>query len=151
MRYNFFIAGLARGCWRAGGSLRPCAALGAMGWVLVLLGSSAAFIALQFSYGMWLWSSLFFIVALIALAKLCCTWQRLGQMLGWVGGISAAVFIVHPIVRMFMFGLLHKSTPLAHIYVIVIYYAAAALALGYAYSRLVAKLPSPKTVSRYNA
>ncbi len=150
LRYNFFIAGVPFSAGVLMARYGRVPQLRRRTWAAVALAAAALFVAMQFGYGVWLWSSLPFIVMMAALVKVCGS-GALARGLGWVGGVSAAAFIVHPIVRMFCYSLLPRGVELGQVYVVTVWFAVASLALASAYSRLVAKLPSPKTVTDYHA
>ena len=51
----------------------------------------------SFNYQLWFWTPLFVCSASVGIAKL--TPRKLNEWMAWVGGISAAIFVLHPIAR----------------------------------------------------
>lgn len=127
LRYNCVFGGLAFGCGVMAARhdwswFRP------RWWTLLALFAAGLALALEGNYHLvlWLFTSLFMVVAFVALIRLCR--GRLLQALRWVGGLSAMLYVVHPVVRQFTVGL----APQWGNYAALAYY----LALAFAYAML---------------
>ena len=69
-----------------------------LGFYVMLFGLSiVAVIALSLSFSMWLWVPAFIVLLNVGFVKLLPQWCL--KAFSWVGGISAAIFVCHPITR----------------------------------------------------
>ena len=69
-----------------------------MGFYLFLfLVSLIAVIALSLSFSTWLWVPAFIVLLHVGCVKLLPQWCL--KAFAWVGGVSAAIFVCHPITR----------------------------------------------------
>lgn len=102
LRYNFFQVGLAFAlgllCARYMHRLDWSKWL----WAAVMVVSLVVVYLAQLNYQLWLWGHLFVITAAVGFIKITPQW--LMKALVWVGALSSFIFIVHPIVRLFLFG-----------------------------------------------
>ena len=101
MRYNFFQVGIefALGllCARYLGQLNWSKWL----WTGIMVIAGVMVYYSQSNYQLWLWSHPFVVLAVIGFIKITPKW--LMKALVWVGALSSFIFIVHPIVRLYMF------------------------------------------------
>lgn len=101
LRYNFFQVGLAFGL-----GLLFARYLGQLNWskwlwAAIMVVSLAVVYLAQLNYQLWLWAHLFVILAAVGFIKITPKWFM--KALVWVGVLSSFIFIVHPIVRLYMF------------------------------------------------
>ena len=69
-----------------------------LGFYVMLFGLSiVAVIALSLSFSTWLWVPAFIVLLNVGFVKLLPQWCM--KAFSWVGGISAAIFVCHPITR----------------------------------------------------
>ena len=66
-------------------------------WLVETVLSGMAVFFFSFNYQLWLWAPLFVCSFAVGLVKL--TPQRVCGWAAWVGGISAAIFVLHPVTR----------------------------------------------------
>ena len=100
MRYNFLVAGLpfAAGLLVARYDRSLC--LNRWLWLAIAIVGWAVVIIMNLRFILWLCSPVMVIVASVALVKaLPASWH---QPLVWVGGLSSMLFVIHPIVRLFL-------------------------------------------------
>ncbi|MBQ4008296.1 MAG: hypothetical protein II603_07120 [Muribaculaceae bacterium] len=102
LRYNFFQVGMAFALGLLCARYMPRLAWSKWLWAGVMVVSLAVVYVAQLNYQLWLWSHLFVITAAMGFIKITPQW--LMKALVWVGVLSSFIFIVHPIVRMFIFG-----------------------------------------------
>lgn len=81
--------------------------LSAIHWAVIALAATGLTYLLSLSFTTWLWAPLLVIIASVAFAKLLPSGAL--RALGWVGGISAAIFIVHPILRKIFIPISHRG------------------------------------------
>lgn len=147
LRYNFLIAGVPFAAGLLTARFVKLPQVGKPGLLLLAAVATAAFVAMQYNYNLWLWCSLFFIMAVAATVRLCG--EKLMKPMVWVGMISSALFIVHPIVRIFFFTWDWWPATSQHLYAVLAIYVAVSLLAAVAYRRLITILPSPRQVTRY--
>lgn len=104
---------------------------------LWLVGSTAAVLLLSMNYQAWLWVPLFVCTGGIALVKLLPRWAN--HLLEWTGGISAALFVCHPITR----KLIIPISGHGDLYLGLLLYLAASIALALVFRWLIRRLPKP--------
>ena len=102
LRYNFFQVGMAFALGLLCARYMPRLAWSKWLWAGVMVVSLAVVYVAQLNYQLWLWAHLFVITAAVGFIKITPQW--LMKALVWVGALSSFIFIVHPIVRMFIFG-----------------------------------------------
>lgn len=102
LRYNFFQVGMAFALGLLCARYIPRLAWSKWLWAGVMVVSLAVVYVAQLNYQLWLWAHLFVITAAVGFIKITPQW--LMKALVWVGALSSFIFIVHPIVRMFIFG-----------------------------------------------
>ena len=107
-------------------------------YLVILLLSSVLVVGLCFWYHSWLWIPVFIILGCIAMVKVMPKW-----MLGiftWVGSISAAMFVAHPIARKLFITVAWKQD----IYDGLMLYIIATVALSWAVKQVIDRIPKPK-------
>lgn len=102
LRYNFFQVGLAFALGLLCARYLPRLDWSKWLWAAVMVVSLAVVYLAQLNYQLWLWAHLFVILAAVGFIKITPKW--LMKALVWVGVLSSFIFIVHPIVRLFIFG-----------------------------------------------
>jgi len=68
-----------------------------VGWLAVAAGMAVVAVVASLRFATWLWAPLFALTCAIALVRLCPT--RLLQPLAWLGKLSAAIYVIHPLLR----------------------------------------------------
>ena len=66
-------------------------------WVTQTIISVVLVFFFSFNFQLWLWAPLFVCSASVGIAKL--TPAKINKWIAWMGGISAALFVLHPITR----------------------------------------------------
>lgn len=108
------------------------------GWAAVLLLSTALVLAMSFSAQAWLWVPAFIVTGTVALVKLLPA--RVLACTVWLGGISAAVFVAHPLVRkVFIRPYMHED-----MYAGLLLYVVAALLVSWLVKKIIDLIPSPR-------
>ena len=107
-------------------------------WLLVFLISLALVFAMSFNFYTWLlWIPVFIILGTIALVKTMPQWML--KVFIWFGGISAAMFVAHPIARKLFITVAWKQD----IYDGLMLYIIAVIALSWAVKQLIERIPKP--------
>lgn len=125
VRYNFmggvlpFCAGLL---WA-----RHEKALSKRVWALLTVGATAAVFAFSFDFQLWLWAPLFVCIATVGFCQLLP--QSANERLAWVGAISAALFVLHPITRKIFIPISRHGD----VYTGLLLYIVASVAVAYFY------------------
>lgn len=138
LRYNFiggmlpFGLGLlaARYCRRI--RRQPLAVIGIAAVIVV--------VALSFNYQTWYWVPAFVCVAGVAAAACLSKSQILTKILNWLGVISSALFVCHPVTRKIFIPISRQGD----IYTGLLIYVVTTLCMGYFFSYLFKKLPKPE-------
>jgi hypothetical protein len=141
LRYNFvggmlpFGAGilLARH-----GDRIPALSLRPYGWLLVSMATFALAFALCFHFHSWLWIPLPVIVASVALVRSLP--QSLFCVAEWIGSLSAAMFVAHPIARKLLIIVAWKDD----IYDGLMLYVVVTIGLSWAVKQIIDHIPAPK-------
>lgn len=136
VRYNFFGAMLPF----CAGVLYARHAMGVSrvaNW-LVLAFSVVLVFVLGFWFHGWLWAPLFVVSGAVAFVKLSPAW--LLKPCAWVGAISAAMFVVHPLMRAIIIPLSYRG----HVFMGIALYFAATLLFSWLFARLLSFVPKPK-------
>ena len=110
---------------------------GRLGGCIVLL-SVVLVTAMSMNQQTWLWVPVLIVVGTIALVKYLP--DLILKPLEWVGGISAAIFVSHPIVR----KLFVRPYAQDDLYAGLILYTVAALVVGWLLMQVINKIPKPK-------
>ncbi len=99
-------------------------------WGAVALVSAVAVWLFSFNFQLWLWAPLMVCALCVAFVKLLP--QRLTDALAWVGGISAALFVLHPITRKIFIPVSRHGD----VYTGLLLYIVASVAIAYFYHSL---------------
>ena len=108
-------------------------------WPIALLLSLAAIIAFSFNFWTWLIIPLFVVIAHIGFIKKLSfmpAGEILVRSLAWVGGISAAIFVCHPITRKIFIPISHSG----HILDGLVIYIIATIMLAMIFKKIIATL-----------
>jgi hypothetical protein len=103
-----------------------------------LLVSSGLIVAMCFWYQAWFWIPALIIIGTIALVKIMPKWML--SVITWIGSISAAMFVAHPIARKLFITVAWKQD----IYDGLMLYVIATIALSWAVKQIIDRIPSPK-------
>ena len=95
-------------------------------------------VAMGFWYHSWLWVPVFIIIGTIALVKMMP--ECILKVFVWFGGISAAMFVVHPIVRKLFITVAWRQD----IYDGLMLYVVVTIALSWAVKQVIDRIPAPK-------
>ena len=106
-------------------------------WFLLLLLAIGLTFAMGFNFYSWLWIPVVIIMGTIALVKLMP--ERVLKLFVWFGGISAAMFVAHPIVRKLFITVAWKQD----IYDGLMLYVVVTIALSWAVKQIIERIPSP--------
>ena len=150
LRYNFiggmlpFGLGLMAGQVRLGANSSALTdklecAYGRTGvWIITALLSTIMIFVMSFNFHSWLWIPVFIIIGTIALVKVMP--EAVLKLFIWFGGISAAMFVAHPIARKLFITVAWKHD----IYDGLILYVIVTIALSWAVKQIIDRIPSPK-------
>jgi hypothetical protein len=111
---------------------------GLMLWLVVFLISVVLVTGMGFCFHSWFWIPVVIIIGTIALVKVMPKWML--SIFIWVGGISAAMFVAHPIARKLFITVAWKQD----IYDGLMLYIIATVALSWAVKQLIDRIPKPK-------
>ena len=107
-------------------------------YFVALLVSSVLIVAMCFWYQTWFWIPALIIIGTIALVKIMPKWML--SVITWIGSISAAMFVAHPIARKLFITVAWKQD----IYDGLMLYVIATIALSWAVKQIIDRIPSPK-------
>jgi hypothetical protein len=107
-------------------------------YLLALLVSSGMIVVMCFWYQAWFWIPALIIIGTIALVKIMPKWML--SVITWIGSISAAMFVAHPIARKLFITVAWKQD----IYDGLMLYVIATIALSWAVKQIIDRIPSPK-------
>ena len=136
LRYNFiggvlpFGAGLLYARWER---FWPSV----IQWPTLIL-SSVMIIALSISYQLWFWVPLFVCAWGVSFVKILPQWAV--ERLSWIGGISAALFVCHPITRKIFIPMSHRGD----VYTGLLLYVIASVLTACLFQVLIKRIPDPK-------
>lgn len=136
VRYNFFggMLPFGLGLLYARHGQRPEKA---MAWTILLVSIGMVF-CLGFWFQGWLWCPLFVVTGAAAGAMLIP--KKLSQPLVWVGNVSAAMFVVHPIMREIIIPMSFRGD----VYCGILVYVISTVLLSWAFHSLIRLIPSPR-------
>ena len=103
-----------------------------------LLVSTACIVAMSFWYHSWFFIPVFIIIGTIALVKVMPKWML--SIITWIGAMSAAMFVAHPIARKLFITVAWKQD----IYDGLMLYIIAVIALSWAVKQLIERIPKPR-------
>ena len=107
-------------------------------YFVALLISTVLIVAMCFWYQAWFWIPALIIIGTIALVKIMPKWML--SVITWIGSISAAMFVAHPIARKLFITVAWKQD----IYDGLMLYVIATIALSWAVKQIIDRIPSPK-------
>lgn len=107
-------------------------------WVLIGVASVLLLFVVCFDYYSWFFAPLLIIAASIGVVKILP--QRMLDILVWFGGISAAMFVAHPVLRKIFIPISRQGD----IYDGLLLYIIATIAVSWMFKLIINKLPSPK-------
>ena len=107
-------------------------------WAALAVASAAIVTGACFWFHTWLWAPAAVIFCAIATVKALPAMAAKG--LAWVGGISAALFVTHPILRKAFIGISRQGDT----YDGIVIYAVTALAVAYLFNRLIITRKQPQ-------
>ena len=136
--YSEESGGLLRGKWEFTRSKLQACSSHTLFWVLILLLSTALTFVMCYNYQSWFWVPIFIIMGCVALVKVMPQWML--KVFVWFGGISAAMFVTHPIVRKLFITVAWKQD----IYDGLMLYVVVTIALSWAVKQIIDHIPSPK-------
>lgn len=113
-------------------------ALSRLQWGVAAVVLMALIMLLCFGYQTWLWVPLLIIVASVAVVKALP--RSLFQPLAWTGGISAAMFVIHPVLRKIFIPISRHGD----IYDGLVLYIVATVAVSWLFNQIINKIPNPK-------
>ena len=135
LRYNFFQVGVAFALGLLCARYVPRLAWSKWVWAAVMVVSLAVVYIAQLNYQLWLWSHVFVITAAVGFIKITPQW--LLKALVWVGALSSFIFIVHPIVRLYIIG---SDVISVHLWIVI--YAVLSILAAMAYRWLLKYIPN---------
>ena len=107
-------------------------------YLAALLISTVLIVVMCFWYQAWFWIPALIIIGTIALVKIMPKWML--SVITWIGSISAAMFVAHPIARKLFITVAWKQD----IYDGLMLYVIATIALSWAVKQIIDRIPSPK-------
>ena len=107
-------------------------------WLAVTLVSALAVFFFSFSYQLWFWVPLFVCSFSVGLVKLLP--QAACGRMAWVGGISAALFVMHPTLRKVFIYISRQGD----IYTGLLLYVIASVAVAWMCREVMKRIPNPK-------
>ena len=107
-------------------------------YLVALLLATTLIIVMDFSFQSWLWIPVLIIIGTIALVKVMP--EKVLSLFVWFGGISAAMFVAHPIARKLFITVAWKQD----IYDGLMLYVVVTIALSWAVKQIIDRIPSPR-------
>ena len=107
-------------------------------YFVALLLSTTLIVAMSFWYHSWFFIPVFIIIGTISLVKVMPKWML--SVITWIGSISAAMFVAHPIARKLFITVAWKQD----IYDGLMLYIIVVIALSWAVKQLIERIPKPK-------
>ena len=107
------------------------------GIFMAFLLSSVLVFAMCFNFRTWLWIPMVIIIGCVAMVKLMP--ECVQKVFVWFGGISAAMFVAHPIARKLFITVAWKQD----IYDGLMLYVIVAIALSWAVKQIIDRIPKP--------
>ena len=106
-------------------------------WFLLAILSCVLVFAMCFNFQTWFWIPVFIIIGCVAMVKAMPEW--LLKVFVWFGGISAAMFVAHPIARKLFITVAWKQD----IYDGLMLYVIVAIALSWAVKQIIERISKP--------
>ena len=120
------------------GQLKPVTHHSRRFWAVLLVAAAALTLLMCFSYQSWFWVPVMVITTAVAIVKLLpASWLN---ALVWLGGLSAALFVSHPIARKVFIPLSRRGDP----YDGLMLYVIAAIAIAWLTKLVIDRIPKPK-------
>lgn len=144
LRYNCvggvlpFGAGVILGRMTRDGRLDALAVLSRWAWLGVAVAFSVLVLLMSMSYQLWFWVPLVVIVASVAAVKALPAGH--GGWLVWVGHVSAAMFVLHPVLRKVFIPLSRRDG----VYDGLVLYIVATLCLSWVLKMVLDKVQKPR-------
>ena len=107
-------------------------------WAMTVIIATVFILAMSLHFQSWLWIPLLIIVGTVAMVKALP--QQVMRLCVWFGGISAAMFVTHPIARRLFITVAWKQD----IYDGLMLYVLVTIALSWAVKKVIDQIPSPK-------
>ena len=107
-------------------------------WFLLAILSCVLVFAMCFNFQTWFWIPVFIIIGCVSMVKAMPEW--LMKVFVWFGGISAAMFVAHPIARKLFITVAWKQD----IYDGLMLYVIAVIALSWVVKQLIDRIPKPE-------
>jgi hypothetical protein len=107
-------------------------------WFLLAILSCVLVFAMCFNFQTWFWIPVFIIIGCVSMVKAMPEW--LMKVFVWFGGISAAMFVAHPIARKLFITVAWKQD----IYDGLMLYIIAVIALSWVVKQLIDRIPKPE-------
>ena len=107
-------------------------------YLVALLLATTLIIVMDFSFQSWLWIPVLIIIGTIALVKVMP--EKVLSLFVWFGGISAAMFVAHPIARKLFITVAWKQD----IYDGLMLYVVVTIALSWTVKQIIDRIPSPR-------
>ena len=108
-----------------------------MAWLLLAILSCVLVFAMCFNFQTWFWIPVFIIIGCVAMVKVMPEW--LMKVFIWFGGLSAAMFVAHPIARKLFITVAWKQD----IYDGLMLYVIVTIALSWAVKQIIERIPKP--------
>ncbi len=135
IRHNFVMGILPLSMGVVCGRQVKTISLSAMVWVMIALVSLCGVVAFNLHFQLWLWCPVLVIAGAVAFVK--CLGQRVIRPFHFLGTLSSALFVMHPLAR--VFTVYHAQT--ANPYVWLLIYLILSLALALLYRLLLKRMP----------
>ena len=141
LRYNFiggmlpFSAGILFGRYAGQWGFWP---VSRWLWLVIGVASVGLTLLMSFCFQSWLWIPLVIIIGTMAWVKLMPACVQ--KLFVWLGAISAAMFVAHPIARKLFITVAWRQD----IYDGLMLYLIVAIALSWAVKQVIDRIPSPK-------
>ncbi len=107
-------------------------------WTAILLVAMALLFVMSQSFQTWLWVPVVAVVGSVAFVKSMPV--AVNRMLVWLGGISAALFVAHPIIRKLFITVAWRG----EIYDGLVLYVVVCIGAAWAVKQLITRIPQPK-------
>ena len=107
-------------------------------WWFIAVASVILTFVMCYSFQAWFWIPVVIITGCIAMVKVMPKWML--SIATWIGSISAAMFVAHPIARKLFITVAWKQD----IYDGLMLYIIAVIALSWAVKQLIERIPKPK-------
>ena len=149
LRYNFIggmlpfglgilLARTEKEAAAAQGTEKEAAGGGRILWGVTALMATVAVFVMSFSFHSWLWIPVVIVIGTVAIVKSMP--EGILKLFMWFGGISAAMFVAHPIARKLFITVAWKQD----IYDGLMLYLIVTIALSWAVKQIIDHIPAPR-------